>query len=366
MRALSVFLAVLMFCAPALAMSRIKDIATIQSVRDNQLVGYGLVIGLQGSGDGLRNSPFTEQSVRSMLDAFGVATESGSARLKNVAAVIVTATLPPFANAGSRIDISVGSLGDATSLRGGTLVMTPLRGPDGVVYAVAQGPISVTGFSAEGEAASLTAGVPTSGRIPGGAIVEREVPGQLKDVQTLTLMLRNPDFSTAITVTDTVNRFAKKKYGRNTAREQDARTVLIDKPKNISLPRFIAAIENLKIQTDTPARVVLDERSGTVVIGENVKISRVAVTHGTLTVRVTELPTIVQPSPFSRRGETAVEPNTVVSVNQPDSQLAVIEGADLQTLVEGLNLLGVSPADVIAILQSIKSAGALQAELILQ
>ena len=177
MRALSLFLAVLLAAAPAYAMSRIKDIATIQSVRDNQLVGYGLVIGLQGSGDGLRNSPFTEQSVRSMLDAFGVATESGSARLKNVAAVIVTATMPPFVNAGSRIDINVGSLGDATSLRGGTLIMTPLRGPDGVVYAVGQGPISVTGFTAEGDAASLTAGVPTSGRIPGGAIVEREVPG---------------------------------------------------------------------------------------------------------------------------------------------------------------------------------------------
>lgn len=366
MKLVLLILAGLIAGTPAFAMSRIKDIATIQSVRDNQLVGYGLVIGLQGSGDGLRNSPFTEQSIRSMLDAFGVATEAGAARSKNVAAVIVTATMPPFVSAGSRIDISVGSLGDAASLRGGTLIMTPLRGPDGVVYAVGQGPISVTGFAAEGEAASLTAGVPTSGRIPGGAIVEREVPGQLKDVQTLTLMLRNPDFSTAITITDAVNKFAKKTYGRNTAREQDARTILIDKPKNISLPRFIAAIENLRIKTDTAARVVLDERSGTVVIGENVKISRVAVTHGTLTVRVTELPTIVQPSPFSTNGETAVEPNTIVSVNQPDSQLAVVEGADLQTLVEGLNVLGVSPADVIAILQSIKSAGALQAELILQ
>jgi flagellar P-ring protein precursor FlgI len=346
-------------------MSRIKDIATIQSVRENQLVGYGLVIGLQGTGDGLRNSPFTEQSVRSMLDAFGITAEPGASRLKNVASVMVTANLPPFINTGARIDINVGSLGDATSLRGGTLIMTPLRGPDGVVYAVAQGSISVTGFTAEGDAGSLTQGVPTAGRIPGGAIVEREVPGHLQDVQQLTLMLRNPDFSTAISVTDAVNRFAKKRFGRNTAQEQDARTIIIDKPKNISLPRFIAHIENLRIQTDSPARVVLDERSGTVVIGENVKVSRVAVTHGTLTVRVTELPTVVQPSPFSL-GETAVEPNTIVTAEQPDSKLAVLDGAELQTLVQGLNILGVSPPDVIAILQAIKSAGALQAELVLQ
>jgi flagellar P-ring protein precursor FlgI len=345
--------------------SRIKDIATLQSARDNQLVGYGLVIGLQGSGDGLRNSPFTEQSVRAMLENLGISTEGGASRSTNVAAVIVTANMPPFVQSGARIDVSVSSLGDASSLAGGTLVMTPLRAPDGEIYAVAQGAVIVSGFSAQGQAETLTQGVPTSGRVPNGAIVERQVPATFNSDAQLTLQLRNPDFSTAVRITDAINDYAVSRFGKNVAAEQDARTVLIQRPQNISAARFYAELENIVVESDTPARVVIDERTGTIVIGQQVRISRVAISHGTLTVRVTEMPRVVQPEPFSR-GETAVEPFTEIEVDQPDARVALLDGPDLETLVSGLNRLGVKPDGIIAILQGIKSAGALQAELVLQ
>lgn len=351
--------------APGRTASRIKDIAMLQASRENQLVGYGLVIGLQGSGDSLRNSPFTEQSIRAMLENLGIATEGGRARARNVAAVIVTANMPPFVQSGSRIDVSVASMGDASSLTGGTLIMTPLRAADGDIYAVAQGPVIVAGFNAEGQAQQLTQGVPTSGRVPNGAIIEREVDTRFNDIDRLTLQLRNPDFSTAVRIADAINEYAGQRFGAKLAKEEDARTVVVSRPKNVSPARFVAEIENIVVQSDAPARVVIDERTGTVVIGNDVRISRVAVSHGTLTVRITETPRVVQPEPFSR-GETAVEPFTAIEASRPDARVTLLDGPDLQTLVAGLNRLGVKPDGIIAILQGIKSAGALQAELVLQ
>lgn len=345
--------------------SRIKDIAQLQSARDNQLVGYGLVIGLQGSGDSLRNSPFTEQSIRAMLENLGIASEGGRARAKNVAAVIVTANLPPFVQSGARIDVSVSSLGDAVSLGGGVLVMTPLKAADGEIYAVAQGPVFISGFNAQGEAEQITQGVPTSGRVPNGAIIERQVEAEFGDVGTLALQLRNADFSTAVRITDAINDYALERFGKRVAREQDSRTVIIQKPQKISAARFYAELENLVVESDMPARVVVDERTGTIVIGNEVRISRVAISHGTLTVRITEMPRVVQPEPFSR-GRTEVEPFTAIETDQPDGRVAILDGPDLETLVSGLNRLGVKPDGIIAILQGIKSAGALQAELVLQ
>ncbi len=363
----SAFLAVLALLAPEMAQasSRIKDIADLQAARDNQLVGYGLVIGLQGSGDSLRNSPFTEQSIRAMLENLGIAMEGGQARAKNVAAVIVTANLPAFVQSGARIDVNVSSLGDASSLTGGTLVMTPLRGADGEIYAVAQGSVFVTGFAAKGEAETLTQGVPTSGRVPNGAIIEREVKGDFAHLDHMTLQLRNPDFSTAVRVTDAINVQAARSWGVRVAAEQDARTVTLDKPGNISAARFMATIENIRIEADAPARVVIDERTGTIVIGADVRLSKVAISHGTLTVRVTEMPKVVQPESFSD-GVTAEEPYSVIEADRPDARVNVLNGPDLETLVGGLNRLGVKPDGIIAILQAVKSAGALQAELVLQ
>jgi flagellar P-ring protein precursor FlgI len=344
------------------AIARLKDIANIQGVRENQLVGYGLVIGLNGTGDSLRNAPFTEQSMRAMLDNLGISPQ-GNSRVKNIAAVIVTANLPPFAGRGSRIDITVSSMGDATSLAGGTLVMTPLAAADGQTYAVAQGNMVVSGFTASGQASTLTQGVPTSGRIPNGALVEREVTGNFGQDE-LVVELREPDFTTAVRITDTINAFAKRRYNQPVAKERDSKSIRLRKPKNISATRFLAEIEGLPVSTDEVARVVVDERTGTVVIGEKVRISRVAISHGSLSVRVTETPTIVQPEPFSD-GVTAVEPNTNIQATQT-SNIGVLGGTDLESLVKGLNQIGVKPQGIIAILQGIKTAGALHAELVVQ
>ncbi|WP_152046132.1 flagellar basal body P-ring protein FlgI [Aureimonas psammosilenae] len=344
---------------------RIKDITTIKGVRENQLVGYGLVIGLQGSGDSLRNSPFTEQSLQSMLDRMGVNVRSGNPRTKNVAAVVVTAELPPFAGTGSRIDVSVSSLGDAQSLMGGTLVMTPLYGPDGEVYAVAQGSMAVSGFTSEGESERLTQGVPTSGRISGGAIIEREVPRAQVETDQITMELRNPDYKTTIRIVDAINAYSLKTWGRPVAREQDLRTVSLTRPSRISSTRFIAAVGDLPIQPDMNARVVIDEKTGTVVIGKDVQISTVAVTHGNLTVRITEAPSVSQPAPFSN-GETVVTSDTAVDARQEGGNFAYVQGANLETVVRGLNRLGLKPTGIIAILQAIKTSGALQADLVVQ
>ncbi|MEM8663540.1 MAG: flagellar basal body P-ring protein FlgI [Pseudomonadota bacterium] len=344
---------------------RIKDITTVQGVRDNQLIGYGLVVGLPGTGDTLRNAPFTEQALKSMLDRMGVAVRGVPLRAQNVAAVTVTANLPPFVGVGSRIDVLIGSIGDAASLRGGTLVVTPLTGGDGKVYAVAQGPIQVSGFEVEGEAAQLTQGVPTAGRIPNGALVERKVPGSMQGLEKLVLELSNPDYRTAALIADAINAYTQKRWGRRIAAERNLRTVELHKPANVGATRFLAEIGQISVDPDIPARVVVDQRTGTVVIGQNVRVSTVALSHGNLTLRVTEEPQVSQPDPFSF-GETVVEPYTIVQADEEDGTIAIVQGTDLQTLVHGLNRIGLKPTDIISILETIKTAGALQAELIAQ
>lgn len=361
--------------ASAQAAVRIKDIADIRGLRENQVVGYGLVIGLNGTGDTLRNAPFTEQSLQSMLDNMGInvrgdntnpMTRPTTLRTRNVAAVLVTADLPPFSAPGERMDVTVSSLGDASSLLGGTLVMTPLRAADGTVYAVAQGAVTVAGYSAQGQAQSVTQGTPTAGRIPNGALVEREVQGSLHEMEFLVLELRNPDFVTATRILDAINRYAGGRYRGQVAFERDYRTIVLSKPRFIGPVRFLAEIGELTVEPDTPARVVINERTGTVVIGRDVRISTVAVTHGNLTVRVTELPVVSQPSPFSPHGQTVVVPQTFVEANERGAQVAILSGVDLQRLVRGLNQIGLKPSGIIAILQAIKTAGALQADVIVQ
>ncbi len=351
--------------ADAVAAARIKDITSIRGVRENQLIGYGLVIGLAGSGDTLRNSPFTEQSLQSMLNQLGVNVRDAALRTRNVAAVMVTAELPAFIGRGSRIDVGVSSLGDAKSLLGGTLLMTQLQGADGQVYAVAQGAVSVSGFSAEGAAESVTQGVATGGRIPNGAVVEQVLPGNFDTAGPIVLELRNPDFGTVVEMAREINKYTSARYGTQVAREDNSRQLTLYKPEQISAARFVAEIGELRVTPDTPARVVIDERTGTVVIGNNVQISPVAVTHGTLTVRISETPIVSQPGPFSE-GDTAVVPRTEVTADQPEASLAIVGGADLQMLVRGLNQIGLKPTGIMAILQAIKSAGALQADLVLQ
>jgi flagellar P-ring protein precursor FlgI len=365
LRAVAVIACVMLAAGPALPAARIKDVASLQAGRDNQLIGYGLVVGLQGTGDSMRSSPFTEQSMRAMLQNLGISMVGTQTRAKNIAAVLVTANLPPFASPGSRIDVTVGSLGDAASLRGGTLVMTSLSGADGQIYAVAQGSIVVTGVSASGDAASVQQGVTTAGRVPNGAIIERELPSRFKDAADLVLQLRNPDFSTAVGMADAINRYAAAQYGGPIAESRDSQSVYIAKPKMADLARLMADIENLVVETDVPARVVINERTGTIVIGQDVRISPVAVSYGTLTVQVNEMPQVVQPEPFSK-GVTAVQPNTDILVQQEGGNVAMIDGSSLRSLVSGLNSIGVKPDGIISILQSIKTAGALQAELVLQ
>jgi flagellar P-ring protein precursor FlgI len=360
--------------ACAQAAVRIKNIADIRGMRENQIVGYGLVIGLNGTGDTLRNSPFTEQSLQSMLDNMGInvrndtnpAARPTTLRTRNVAAVLVTADLAPHIAPGERMDVTVSSLGDATSLLGGTLVMTPLRAADGTVYAVGQGAITVAGYSVQGQAQSVSQGTPTAGRIPNGALVEREVQGSLHEMEFLVLELKNPDFVTATRILDAINRFAGGRYRSQIAFERDYRAIVLSKPRFVGPVRFLAEIGELTVEPDTPARVVINERTGTVVIGRDVRISTVAVTHGNLSVRVTETPVVSQPNPFSPKGETVVVPRTNIEVNEPGAQVAFLNGVDLQRLVRGLNQIGLKPSGIIAILQAIKTAGALQAEVIVQ
>jgi flagellar P-ring protein precursor FlgI len=345
---------------PAAASSRIKDIVDVEGVRDNMLVGYGLVVGLDGSGDSLNGSPFTEQSLIGMLERLGVNIRGDQLDTDNLAAVMVTATLPPFAGQGTRIDVSVSSLGDADSLLGGTLLVTPLLGADGEVYAVAQGSVSVGGFNAQGEAAEVTQGVPTAGRIPGGAIVEREIPFELQELNTVRLALRNPDFTTARRIAQAINDHA----GRPVARANNPASVEVQLAGADPM-QVITEIEQLRIDPDQPARVVIDESTGVIVMGENVRVSTVAIAQGNLTVRVTETPQVSQPNPFAEEGETVEVPRTDIQVEDDgDRRLGILgQSVSLQDLVEGLNALGVGPRDMISILQSIKAAGALQAEI---
>lgn len=344
---------------------RLKDLVEFDGVRGNDLVGHGLVVGLNGTGDGLRNAPFTEEIMSNILERLGVNVTGEQFRPNNVAAVIVTASLPPFARTGGRIDITVSAIGDADSLLGGTLVMTPLTAADGEVYAVAQGTIIAGGVSVEAEAASVVQGVPTAGVIPNGARVEREVEFDFSTLSHLRLALRSPDFTTAARIEDAINTH----FSGHVATMMDAGTVLIDigKTHNPSPAHAMAAMENIGIAPNTKARVVVDQRSGTIVMGEDVRISRVAVSQGNLTLRIQEQPLVVQPNPFAE-GETVVVPRSAASLEEePGTGLAIVErGTSLSEVIEGLNALGVSPRDMIDILKSIKAAGALHAEFIVR
>ncbi|WP_114953977.1 flagellar basal body P-ring protein FlgI [Sphingosinicella terrae] len=347
--------------SPALAGPRIKDIVSVENVRSNQLVGYGLVVGLAGTGDRLRNVPFTEESMQAMLERMGVNVRGSQMRSQNVAAVSITATLPPFARSGSTIDVQVSALGDATSLQGGTLIASALRGMDGQIYAVAQGPVAVSGFRAQGAAASVSRGVSTSARIAGGGIVEREVPYSLSSAGTLKLALRNPDFTTAQRIAATINR----EYP-GSAQVLDPATVEVAPAGSASLIDMVTRVENLEVDVDQPARIVINEAAGTVVMTSDVRVSPVAVAQGGLTISVAETPQVSQPAPFSQ-GETTMVPRTQVDVDDGQGRsLAMVGGTSLQQLVGGLNALGVSPRDLITILQAVKSAGALQAEIEVQ
>ena len=357
---------VMLATAPgARADSRIKDIADFEGVRENLLVGYGLVVGLNGTGDSLDKSPFTQQSLIGMLERLGVNTRDNLSKLDtdNVAAVMVTATLKPFARQGTKLDISVNALGDAKSLQGGTLLVTPLLGADGEVYAVAQGPVAIGGFTATGGAQTVTKGTPTTGRISNGAIVEREVGFDLAKLQAVKITLRNPDLTTARRIAQAINRSLKD----NAAQPLDPATVQLSVPAGYkgNVVALLTDIEQLPVQPDKVARVVIDEASGVIVMGEKVQISTVAIAQGNLTIRITETPQVSQPGPFSTGGTTAVVPRTDIQVDESkDKKLALLKsGVTLQELVNGLNSLGIGPRDLISILQAIKAAGALQAEI---
>lgn len=348
------------FLPAADAASRLKDIVDIEGVRENQLIGYGLVVGLNGTGDSLRNSPFTKQSLESMLERLGVNTRDQNLNTKNVAAVTVTAYLPPFATNGSRIDVNVQSLGDAKSLQGGTLLVTPLMGADGQVYAVGQGPVTAGGFAASGDSGtSVIRNVPTTARISNGALIEREIGFNLSEQRVLRLALRNPDFTTAERLARTINAY----MGVDLAVVMDPGTVRLACPPNYDMTRLLAEIEGLVVEPDQPAKIVIDEGSGVIVMGENVRVSTVAIAQGNLTIQISEQPAVSQPAPFSE-GETVVVPQSGVEVLEDGTGLAVLDGGvPLRDLVDGLNALGVTPRDMISILQALKVAGALQAEI---
>jgi flagellar P-ring protein FlgI len=362
-------LALLAFCfvmglaIPAQSQSRIKDIVDFEGVRENLLVGYGLVVGINGTGDGLGSAIFTKESLIGMLERLGVNARDNNLDTKNVAAVMVTAKLPPFSRQGTNIDITVSSLGDATNLLGGTLLVTPLMAADGEVYAVAQGNLQVGGFSAQGAAASVIKGVPTSARIPNGAIIEREIPFNLAALKRVRLSLRNPDFTTARRISRAVNAFV----GLPASRVTDPATVEVVVPANYKnqVIELLTDIEQLQVEPDQIAKVVIDEQSGIIVMGENVRISTVAIAQGSLTIRITETPQVSQPLPFSNTGTTTTVPRTKIEIDEDkNKKLALLANSvTLQELVNGINALGITPRDMISILQAIKAAGAMQAEI---
>jgi len=362
MKRIALALLILLFPLEVFAV-RLKDLMEVEGVRGNYLVGYGVVVGLKGTGDG-DQTKFTVQSIVNMLEKFGVRVPKEQVKLKNAAAVMVTAYLPPNVKPGQRIDVQVSAIGDAKSLQGGTLLMTPLIGPDGQVYAVAQGPVSIGGFAAGGAGAQVAVNHPTVGRVPNGAIVEREVSaGDLNSLDRLTLSLRTEDFTTAQRVAEALNQYLRGNY----AKAVDIKTIELEVPKNYRgrVVPLLAEIGNLEVRPDIPARVVIDERTGTVVIGENVRISKVAVAHGNLSVEVRETPQVVQPFPFGQ-GETVVVPRTQVKAKEEKARIVVLEeGATLGELVRALNAVGATARELIAVLQAIKEAGALHAELVI-
>ena len=346
---------------PADAASRIKDLANVEGVRQNQLIGYGLVVGLNGTGDTINNAPFTKQSLTAMLERLGVNIRGQTLRTGNVAAVMVTSNLPAFSTQGTRIDVTVSALGDAKSLQGGTLLVTPLLGADGNVYAVAQGSLAIGGFSAQGDAASITRGVPTVGRIANGAIIEREIDFALNKMSQVRLALRNADFTTAKRIASAINDY----IGTPTAEPIDPSTVQLTVPQQYqgNVVALLTEIEQLQIEPDLPAKIIIDERSGIIVMGRDVRVSMVAVAQGNLTVTISEAPQVSQPAPGAR-GRTIAVPRTRLGVTEDGRKLALVnEGVSLQQLVDGLNALGIGPRDLIAILQAIKAAGAIQADI---
>jgi flagellar P-ring protein precursor FlgI len=348
---------------PAFGASRIKDIVNIEGVRDNMLVGYGLVVGLNGTGDSIDDGHFTKESLQSMLNRMGIKTTDAAVDSDNVAAVMVTAVLPPFVRQGSRIDVTVSALGDSKSLLGGTLLVTPLVGADGEIYAVGQGQLAVGGFSAVGNAETVTKGVPTSARIANGAIVERELNFSITDLDNVKLTLRNPDFTTARRIAQAINAF----LGSNSAKALDLSTIDLQVPPGYvdGLVGLLTDIEQLRVQPDQVARVIIDEQSGIIVMGENVRIDTVAIAQGSLTIRITEAQQVSQPSAFAEVGTTTTVNRTDIDVTQDeDRRLTVVNGGvTLQELVNGLNALGIGPRDMITILQAVKASGALQAEI---
>jgi flagellar P-ring protein precursor FlgI len=352
--------AAVLTATPAFSKSRIKDIVEFEGVRENMLVGYGIVVGLNGTGDALRNAPMTKQSLEAMLERLGVNTRDANLNTKNVAAVMVTARLPAFAAAGSQIDVNVSALGDAKSLLGGTLLVTPLLGADGQAYAVSQGTVQTGSVSASGSSGStVSRGVPTAGRIASGAVVEREIGFQLASMGTLRMTLRNPDFTTSRRIADVINaRFPGAAVAENPT------IVAIHPAAGQDMMSFVSQIENMSVEPDAPAKVVIDEVAGVIVMGENVRVSTVAIQQGNLTISVQEAPAVSQPAPFSK-GQTTVVPQSAVSIDEEKGRqfLTVRNGASLSTLVAGLNALGVTPRDMISILQTIKAAGALQADI---
>jgi flagellar P-ring protein precursor FlgI len=344
---------------------RLKDLVEFDGVRGNDLVGYGLVVGLNGTGDGLRNAPFTEEIMTNILERLGVNVTGEQFRPKNVAAVMVTASMPPFSRAGGKIDVTVSAIGDSSSLLGGTLVMTPLNAADGKIYAVAQGTIIAGGAAAEGAAAEVVQGVPTSGVIPSGARIEHEIDFALSSLETLRLALREPDFTTAARIETAINRT----FGQRVALMLDSGTVRLDVEATgaRSPAHMLGRIENIMVEPERKARVVVDQRSGTIVMGQDVRISRVAVSQGNLTLRVQEAPVVVQPNPFAE-GETVVVPRTAADLDEEEGigLAEVAPGTSLSEVIAGLNALGVAPRDMIDILKSIKAAGALHAEFVVR
>jgi len=354
-------MALSLLAGPAFAKSRIKDIVEFEGVRENMLVGYGIVVGLNGTGDALRNAPMTKQSLEAMLERLGVNTRDATLNTKNVAAVMVTARLPGFAATGSQIDATVSAMGDAKSLLGGTLLVTPLLGADGQAYAVAQGTVQTGSVSASGASGStISKGVPTAGRIASGAIVEREVGFQLASMSILRMTLRNPDFTTAGRIADVINA-----RWPGTARADNPTIVSIQAPPGLNMMSFVSQMENLSVEPDAPAKVVIDEVAGVIVMGENVRLSTVAIQQGNLTITVRESPAVSQPQPLSKGGQTVVVPQSNLSVDEEKGKqfITLRSGASLANLVAGLNALGVTPRDMISILQTIKAAGALQADI---
>lgn len=344
---------------------RIKDVATLKGVRSNQLIGYGLVVGLDGTGDQTTQTPFTVQSLKSMLAKMGVAVPADvNPQLKNVAAVMVHGELPAFVSPGQTIDVTVSSLGNAKSLRGGALLMTPLKGADGQSYALAQGNLVVSGFGADGaDGSSVTVNIPSSGRIPNGATVERAVASPFKDSDVLVWHLNSPDFTSAIGLANSIN----ETMGAGVARPLDAGSVEVTAPQEIAdKVAFVSIVENLQVELGSaPARVIINSRTGTVVIGSQVRVMPAAVSHGSLTVTISENLNVSQPGPFAPGGNTVVTPESDVSIESDGSRMFLFNpGVSLDDLVEAVNKVGVAPGDLVAILDALQKVGALQAQLI--